>query len=231
MVDAREMGKFIAECRRQKKLTQKQLGERLNVTDRAVSKWETGRSFPDVSILENLCQVLDISVAELLAGKRLEPHQYQPETEKILFASVRDAQLYGFQIVLYLLQLVSIALFYLPFLWDRDTFLPGINPGNLLCWAACAIVLGCVVYLDKKIPGRTFRTSHPVMEGLTGGCIFIFVMLFCLSQAGGPEAMVSHTVPGERIFIVLIFFAGLILSVASRTMIASYRRRKLDRED
>lgn len=45
MVDAREMGRFIAECRRQKKLTQKQLGERLNVTDRAVSKWETGRSF------------------------------------------------------------------------------------------------------------------------------------------------------------------------------------------
>lgn len=44
MVDAREMGKFIAECRRQKKLTQKQLGEQLNVTDRAVSKWETGVS-------------------------------------------------------------------------------------------------------------------------------------------------------------------------------------------
>lgn len=44
MVDAREMGKFIAECQRQKKLTQKQLGERLNVTDRAVSKWETGDS-------------------------------------------------------------------------------------------------------------------------------------------------------------------------------------------
>ena len=44
-----QVGTFIAQCRKEKKLTQKQLGEKLNVTDRAVSKWETGRSFPDVS--------------------------------------------------------------------------------------------------------------------------------------------------------------------------------------
>ena len=62
-----QVGTFIAQCRKEKKLTQKQLGENLNVTDRAVSKWETGRSFPDVRLMEPLCQELDISVSELLA--------------------------------------------------------------------------------------------------------------------------------------------------------------------
>ena len=93
--DKNQVGTFIAQCRKEKKLTQKQSGEKLNVTDRAVSKWETGRSFPDVSLMEPLCQELDISVSELLAGKRLEPEQYQKETEKMLMASVSAGQLMG----------------------------------------------------------------------------------------------------------------------------------------
>lgn len=71
MANSKATGTFIAECRKEKGLTQKALGEKLNVTDRAVSKWETGSSFPDVAILEDLCQELGISVSELLAGKKL----------------------------------------------------------------------------------------------------------------------------------------------------------------
>ena len=110
-----QVGTFIAQCRKEKKLTQKQLGEKLNVTDRAVSKWETGRSFPDVSLMEPLCQELDISVSELLAGKRLEPEQYQKETEKMLMASVSAGQLMGLQVVLYVITLVIFALVDFPF--------------------------------------------------------------------------------------------------------------------
>ena len=101
MIDLKETGRFIAECRKEKKLTQKQLGGRLNVTDRAVSKWETGRAFPDVNILEDLCRELEISISELLAGKRIEPEYCQKEAEKMLVDSVGEAQLYKFQIVLY----------------------------------------------------------------------------------------------------------------------------------
>ena len=72
MVNLNQTGKFIAECRKKKQLTQKQLGEKLHVTDRAVSKWENGKAFPDVHIMEDLCRELDISVSELLAGKRIE---------------------------------------------------------------------------------------------------------------------------------------------------------------
>ena len=90
MVNLEETGKFISKCRREKGLTQKELGERLNVTDRAVSKWETGRGFPDVNIMEDLCRELDINVSELLAGRRIEPEQYQEETEKMLAATVNS---------------------------------------------------------------------------------------------------------------------------------------------
>lgn len=67
-----ETGKFIAECRKEKKLTQAQLAEKLNITDRAVSKWETGKSMPDSSIMLELCSLLNISVNELLTGGKID---------------------------------------------------------------------------------------------------------------------------------------------------------------
>lgn len=67
-----EIGKFIAECRKKQNLTQIQLAEKLNVTDRTVSKWERGMSLPDISLLQELSDVLNINVAELLDGKRSE---------------------------------------------------------------------------------------------------------------------------------------------------------------
>ena len=67
-MDQVKIGKFIAERRRQANLTQMQLAEKLNITDRAVSKWETGRSLPDSAIMLELCGVLKITVNDLLCG-------------------------------------------------------------------------------------------------------------------------------------------------------------------
>ena len=65
-----KIGKFICELRKEKGLTQKELGNRLFVTDKAVSKWERGLSFPDVSILEKLAKELDVEVSEILQGQK-----------------------------------------------------------------------------------------------------------------------------------------------------------------
>ena len=65
------IGKFIAACRKEKNLTQMQLAEKLNITTRAVSKWETGKSCPDVSIMMKLCDILGITVNELLSAERI----------------------------------------------------------------------------------------------------------------------------------------------------------------
>lgn len=78
------IGKFIAECRKEKELTQLQLAEKLNITNRAVSKWETGKSCPDASIMLELCNILGITVNELLSGERITMENYQKKAEENL---------------------------------------------------------------------------------------------------------------------------------------------------
>ena len=68
-MDQVKIGRFIAKCRKKTNLTQMQLAEKLNITDRAVSKWETGKAMPDSSIMLDLCDVLGISVNDLLCGE------------------------------------------------------------------------------------------------------------------------------------------------------------------
>ncbi len=81
-----EIGEFIAKCRKGKKLTQAQLAERLNITDRAVSKWETGKSMPDSSIMLELCEILGITVNELLSGKKADMESYEKRADENLIA-------------------------------------------------------------------------------------------------------------------------------------------------
>lgn len=84
-----ETGKFIAECRKEKKLTQAQLAEKLNITDRAISKWETGKSMPDSSIMLELCQILGITVNELLSGKKVPMESLEKKADENLIALKR----------------------------------------------------------------------------------------------------------------------------------------------
>ena len=69
-MDNLKFGAFIAQLRKEKNLTQKELADRLHVTDKAVSKWETGKGFPDVKLMEPLAQELGVSLVELLQGER-----------------------------------------------------------------------------------------------------------------------------------------------------------------
>ena len=79
-----KIGKFIAKCRKSKNLTQSQLAEKLNITDRAISKWENGRAMPDSSIMLDLCNKLDISVNELLSGEVIKMEDYSKKAEENL---------------------------------------------------------------------------------------------------------------------------------------------------
>lgn len=72
-----EIGKFIAKCRKDKELTQVQLAELLNTTNKSVSKWENGSCLPDPSLYEPLCTILDITINELFAGRKITKEDYQ----------------------------------------------------------------------------------------------------------------------------------------------------------
>lgn len=91
-MDLLKIGSFIAEKRKEKKLTQLQLAELLHVTDRAVSKWECGRSMPDSSIMLELCEALGISVNELLTGEELEMENYNRQAELNLIQITKEKE-------------------------------------------------------------------------------------------------------------------------------------------
>lgn len=76
-MDQIKIGKFIAECRKDKQLTQEQLAEILNTTNKSVSKWENGYCLPDSSLFEPLCNVFEISINELFAGQRIKEEDYK----------------------------------------------------------------------------------------------------------------------------------------------------------
>ena len=79
-----KIGKFIAVCRKESGLTQAALAEKLGITDRAVSKWETGKSLPDASIMLELCELLKINVNELLTGEHIIMDNYKEAAEQNL---------------------------------------------------------------------------------------------------------------------------------------------------
>ena len=117
-MDQIKIGKLIAECRRQKQLTQAQLAERLNITDKAVSKWERGIALPDSSIMLEVCGILGISVNELLCGERIGMERYSEEMEKKLLEMVkekeeRDRQLLTME---WVIGILSLAILFIPIL-------------------------------------------------------------------------------------------------------------------
>lgn len=91
-MDQIKIGRFIAECRKRANLTQMQLAEKLDITDRAVSKWETGKAMPDSSIMLELCDILQISVNDLLCGEVVTMDHYNKELENNLLEMIKQKE-------------------------------------------------------------------------------------------------------------------------------------------
>ena len=81
-MDQIKIGNFISECRKNKKMTQEQLAEKLGVTSKSVSRWENGNTMPDYSLLKDLCNELDINVNELLSGEKIRESDYMIKAEE-----------------------------------------------------------------------------------------------------------------------------------------------------
>lgn len=144
-MDQAKIGKFIAGCRKKANLTQIQLAEKLNITDRAVSKWETGKSLPDSSIMLELCDILGITVSDLLCGEVVTMNNYSKELENNLLEMIRQKEqadkrllsaevFIGFTATIILLALVFIAAFVQMEAWLK-VFL--IVLGFVLFFAGC----------------------------------------------------------------------------------------------
>ena len=91
-MDQVKIGKFIASCRKEQGMTQAALAEKLGITDRAVSKWETGKSLPDSGIMLELCELLNINVNELLSGEKIMLEAYDKKAEENLVTMSRELE-------------------------------------------------------------------------------------------------------------------------------------------
>lgn len=164
-----KIGKFIAECRKDKNLTQLQLAEILGVTDRSVSKWENGRCMPDLSLFKPICTELDITINELLSGERIEKELYQEKLEENIVNTIDystkkigyNNNIFGMVLLMFgfLITLTAIAIF----------------PSES-SWSSIYSVLGSIIALigfSKLIK----KLSYPKRVLLNFGFYILFIVI------------------------------------------------------
>ena len=141
-MDQLKIGKFIAECRKQKSLTQMQLSEKLGITDKAISKWERGIAMPDTSIMLELCEILGISVNELLNGEKIIMENNDNKKEQLLLDMAKEIEQKNKTIwtTMWIIMCVSIIAMLAGLFLTAFLIPEGI-------WQLVAIIAICVVFL------------------------------------------------------------------------------------
>ena len=86
-----KIGKFISKLRKEKKLTQEQLAEKLGVTAKSVSRWENGVCLPDVSLFKDLCNILEITLNDFFAGEKIKEEKYKEQADNNLFNALENS--------------------------------------------------------------------------------------------------------------------------------------------
>lgn len=141
-----KIGSFIAENRKAKRLTQIEFAEKLGVSNKSVSRWETGKNMPDVSLFLSICDVLDISVNELLIGEHITT-QESKKADEILVETIKasNKKLKSAQIVIYILAVLVNALFMIGVpLSATPSDAMAVPLSALLGGAVSAILLSCL---------------------------------------------------------------------------------------
>ena len=206
MMNQTEIGKFIAKCRKEKKLTQAQLAEKLNITDRAVSKWETGKSMPDSSIMLELCKILEITVNELLSGEKVEIENYEKKVDENLIALKRKDENNMTKN-----GIISILFSALLFIGIVVCFICDIAISNSLTWSLIAIssiVFVWAIFFPSIILGK-----RGVIISLISLSIVIIPYLFLLSNLIKVKEVFSV---GTVLAVASIVFLWIIVAIFSR---------------
>ncbi len=152
-MDQIKTGKFIAEERKAKKYTQRELADQLGISDKTISKWERGNGFPEVSLLLPLCNELGITVNELLSGERLQEVDYKQKAEENMVNLVKEAQESKKKIVLSalvacLVIMAAVPLFVVAGAFEMEIWLRMILMGIGMIIIIVGIAIACI--LDRE---------------------------------------------------------------------------------
>lgn len=204
-----DIGSFIAGCRREKGLTQAQLAEKLNITDRAVSKWETGKSMPDSSLMLELCGILGITVNELLSGERMNmenAENYQKRVDENLIAlKKRDENSLTVNMVVSII-FSSALLIGMAVCAVCDIAISGTFTWSLI--PISSILFSWVVTFPVIALGR-----RGVRGSLAALSVFTFLYLYILSELTGVRAVFSI---GAAMTVIALVYLWLVIAVFYR---------------
>ncbi len=213
MMDQVKIGAFIAACRKEQQLTQAQLAEKLNITDRAVSKWENGKSMPDSSIMLELCEILGIKVNELLSGERMDTDAYTQSAEENLMILKRKDENSNKKNVLFAI-IYSVVLFL----------------GILVCSICDLAITGEFTWSSITLSSIifTYVISFPIVilwkKGITGSLlalsIFLIPYLYLLGILINVPAVFTI---GWRMSLISIVYLWIIYFVSCRLHARKFR--------
>lgn len=161
-MDLKRIGKFIANCRKEKKITQEQLAEKLYITDRAVSKWERGLSLPDADKMLDLCNILDISVNELLIGEKINMKDYEKKTNELLVELAKQEELKNKRLITDMWVLTITAfVFYVALIIISCNFLEeGPVLGTIICVSTIVLLFVCFYGFKLEVEAGYYECRH-----------------------------------------------------------------------
>ena len=175
-MDLKKTGALIAELRRQKNLTQRELATQLGVTDKAISRWETGKGFPDVSILDRLANTLGVTITEIVNGERSNPENNTGESDQALLSALGYARGMLRTLIAVILAVAGVALLFAPLV------VLGTNNGMLMVSSAGLLAMSALVYFLRKIGQQKrsrwlafgFLLFSLILELIPGSAVLIF---------------------------------------------------------
>lgn len=210
-MDLNKMGMFISEKRKQKNLTQQELAEKLNLSNKTISKWECGKGIPEVSIMIELCEILEVSVNELLLGEHISSEEYKVKADENVISLIKEPKrLFKKNIFSTTLNLVMELILVLFILFC--VYMNVMNGANLIDYIdlpALLIVLGTPAIIL-------------IVTGLLKDFLYSFkIWLFNCNEYTYEEIVKSRV--AVKIVMLSSFFSGFIISIASfiNTLIAT----------
>ena len=161
-MDLIKIGKFISNKRKEKNITQEQLAEKLYITDRAVSKWERGLSLPDADKMLDLCNILDISVNELLNGEKIDMKDLNKKSEELLVELTKQDELKNKKLMTSMWTiLITSTIFYVGILLLAViTLEEGIILGTIICSSTIVFLISSFIALKFELDAGYYECKN-----------------------------------------------------------------------
>ena len=204
-MDTNATGRFIAELRKQKGYTQKELAEKLMVTDKAISRWETGKGLPDTSLLKPLGDILGVSVSELLSGRIIEETDMKDQTDKIILESLNYSKRMLVSTISVILLIIGSSLIISPLFLASQSYI----------WIlGLAIVVITILYIYIRKRGDSMKATNKAYY-MTAIALQGIALILEILPIGA--VMVFATSPTKRTIEICSYFSLLPVGYANVT--------------